>query len=160
MNYIFYAVISALLLSISDICTKYALNNKINNINYIFWSHGVIYLLCLILLICLLYFKPIPLLTNTNNILENIKYPNKKGIYVLLSGIFGFLALITIIYSFKISKNIGYSVAIISSTCLFTLIFNRIFFDNKIEFIGVIGVISILFGGYLISKCDNEMQLD
>jgi drug/metabolite transporter (DMT)-like permease len=155
MNYIFFAIISALLLSLSDICTKYSLENNINNINYIFWSHGIIYLLCLLVLIVILYFKPLKILTDTNNIMKNIKYPEKKGIYVLLAGLFGFLALVTIIYAFKISLNIGYTVAIISSTCVFTLIFSKLFFNHKIEFKGVMGIIAILFGVYLISKCNN-----
>ena len=38
--YIFFAILSALLLSFSDILTKYALDKGTSNFEYIFWSHG------------------------------------------------------------------------------------------------------------------------
>ena len=42
--YIFFALLSALLLSFSDILAKYSLDKGKSNFEYIFWSHGVIYL--------------------------------------------------------------------------------------------------------------------
>ena len=46
MNYIFFSILGALFLSLSDILSKYVLNNEISYVNYIFWSHGITYLLC------------------------------------------------------------------------------------------------------------------
>mgnify|MGYP001251600999 CR=1 FL=1 len=163
MNYILLCIIGALLLSISDLCSKYALNNGVSNVNFLFWSHGITYFVCLIILVTVTYYFSLHFLSNNkknNNIYELIKLNknNKLNYACIISGIFAFLALIVIIYSFSLSKNIGYNVAIISSTCLFTLLLSILFFKAKIELNGIIGVILILLGIFFISKTSNKMK--
>jgi drug/metabolite transporter (DMT)-like permease len=154
---ILFALLSALFLSISDILSKYSLDNGISNFEYIFWSHGIIYLACIILLLIYLAFNPLKLLLNKDTIKDILKIKfNNTRYAILLSGVFGFLALITIIYTFKISKNIGYTVAVISTTCLFSLIFSYIFLGAPINYKGVMGMIFILIGVYLIGNCSNK----
>lgn len=156
--YIFYALLAALFLSISDILSKYATDKGISNFEYIFWSHGVMYCFCIIGLILYLNYNPLKLLLNNHKIKDIIKIKfNKPRYSILLSGLFGFLALITIIYTFTISKNIGYTVGLISTTCLFTLIFSYIFLGDPINIMGIIGIIFILIGVYLIGNCGNSI---
>ena len=156
--YIFFSLLSALLLSISDILTKYALDKGKSNMEYIFWSHGIIYLLCIIVLLIYLWFNPIKLLLNKDTIKNILKLEfNTTRYAILLSGLFGFLALITIIYTFKISKNIGYTVAIISTTCLFSLLLSYFFLDAPINYKGMYGILFILIGVYLIGNCGNSL---
>ena len=97
------------------------------------------------------------MLVNNHKIKDILKIKfNNTRYAILLSGLFGFLALITIIYTFKISKNIGYTVALISTTCLFTLIFSYIFLGNPINMVGIVGIIFIIIGVYLIGTCGNS----
>ena len=156
--YIFFAILSALLLSFSDILTKYALDKGTSNFEYIFWSHGIIYIVCIIILLLYLKFNPLKLLLNKDKIKDILKLEfNNTRYAIVLSGIFGFLALITIIYTFKISKNIGYTVAVISTTCLFSLILSYFFLDAPINYKGLIGILFILIGVYLIGNCGNTI---
>ena len=156
--YIFFAILSDLLLSFSDILTKYALDKGTSNFEYIFWSHGIIYIVCIIILLLYLKFNPLKLLLNKDKIKDILKLEfNNTRYAIVLSGIFGFLALITIIYTFKISKNIGYTVAVISTTCLFSLILSYFFLDAPINYKGLIGILFILIGVYLIGNCGNTI---
>ena len=156
--YIFFAILSALLLSFSDILTKYALDKGTSNFEYIFWSHGIIYIVCIIILLLYLKFNPLKLLLNKDKIKDILKLEfNNTRYAIVLSGIFGFLALITIIYTFKISKNIGYTVAVISTTCLFSLILSYFLLDAPINYKGLIGILFILIGVYLIGNCGNTI---
>ena len=155
--YIFYSLLASLLLSISDILSKYSSDKGISNFEYIFWSHGVIYLACIIMLLLYLKYNPLKLLLNKDKIKDILKLEfNSTRYAILLSGIFGFLALITIIYTFKISQNIGYTVAIISTTCLFSLILSYFFLGSTINSKGLFGIIFILIGVYLIGTCGNS----
>lgn len=161
MNYIILCIIAAVLLSVSDLFSKYALNNGVSNINYIFWSRGIAYFTCLILLVLLTYLFSIKVMANNgenNNIYDLIRLNRKNNLNYacIISGIFSFIALALIIYSFSISKNIGYNIAIISSTCLFTLILSCLFFSVKIELQGLIGCILIILGVFLISRTKNN----
>ena len=155
--YIFFALLSALLLSFSDILAKYSLDKGTSNFEYIFWSHGVIYISCIIILLIYLGFRPLKLLVNKDKIKDilKIKFDNTRYA-IILSGIFGFLALITIIYTFKISKNIGYTVAVISTTCLFSLLLSYFFLGAPINPKGLFGILFILIGVYLIGNCGNS----
>ena len=73
-----------------------------------------------------------------------------------MAGLFGFLALLTINYAFSKSNNIGYTVALISTTSLITLIISNIFFNKPLETKGTIGILTILIGVYLIATCNNK----
>jgi drug/metabolite transporter (DMT)-like permease len=157
--YIFYSLLGALFLSISDILSKYATDKGVSNFEYIFWSHGIIYCICIIGLLLYLNYNPLKLLVNNNKIKDILKFKfNNTRYAILLSGLFGFLALITIIYTFQISKNIGYTVGLISTTCLFSLIFSYMFLGSPINMIGIIGILFILIGVYLIGNCGNSIS--
>lgn len=156
--YVFFSLLGALFLSISDILSKYAIDKGSSNFEYIFWSHGIIYCVCIISLLIYLNYNPLKLLVNNHKIKDILKIKfNNTRYAILLSGLFGFLALITIIYTFKISKNIGYTVALISTTCLFSLILSYIFLGSPINMLGIVGIIFILIGVYLIGNCGNSL---
>ena len=109
------------------------------------------------MLLLYLKYNPLKLLLNKDKIKDILKLEfNSTRYAILLSGIFGFLALITIIYTFKISQNIGYTVAIISTTCLFSLILSYFFLGSTINSKGLFGIIFILIGVYLIGTCGNS----
>ena len=152
MSYIIAALTGAFLLSLSDISSNYALENGLSNLTHTFWSHGVVYLIAILVAIYLMSKK--------GEILSNIKFPeNKKaGCASLMAGLFGFLALLTINYAFSKSNNIGYTVALISTTSLITLIISNIFFNKPLETKGTIGILTILIGVYLISTCNNKLD--
>ena len=152
--YIIFALVSAILLSFSDILTKYALNNGRSTFEYIFWSHGVIYVVGILILLVILRYKKIKSLTNNDTVNEMVKIKfDKTRFAILLSGAIAFIALLTIIYTFSISKNIGYTVAIISTTALFSYIISYFIFNSKIDLKGFIGILLIISGVYLISTC-------
>lgn len=153
MNYIFAALTGALLLSLSDLCTNYALENGLTNLKHTFWSHGVVYLIAILVALYIM--------SERGQITSNIRFPeNKKaGWASLMAGLFGFLALITINYAFSRSKNIGYTVALISTTSLITLVLSNILFNKPLETKGTVGIFTILIGVYLISLCKNELAI-
>jgi drug/metabolite transporter (DMT)-like permease len=156
--YILFSLLGSLMLSISDILSKYAIDKGASNFEYIFWSHGIIYCVCILGLLLYLSYNPLKLLVNNHKIKDILKIKfNNTRYAILLSGLFGFLALITIIYTFKISKNIGYTVALISTTCLFSLILSYIFLGTPINMLGILGIIFILIGVYLIGNCGNSL---
>ena len=156
--YIFYSLLGALFLSISDILSKYATDKGVSNFEYIFWSHGIIYVICIIGLLLYLNYNPLKMFVNNDKIKDILKIKfNTKRYAILLSGLFGFFALITIIYTFRISKNIGYTVGLISTTCFFSLIFSYIFLGDPINMIGILGILFILIGVYLIGNCGNSI---
>ena len=157
MLYLLLALIAALGFSLSDICVKYVIDNGVSNFQYLFWSHGVMYAILFFLLIFVLMYIPMKFLTNKKKLSENITLPKgKKGALVLLSGVLAFSAMVLVIYAFKISKNIAYTVAVISTTSVFTLIFSSILLGHQINFYGTLGILFILIGVFFISKCDNQ----
>ena len=158
--YIFYSLLASLLLSISDILSKYSSDKGISNFEYIFWSHGIIYFICVICLIFYLSYKPIKFLLGNHTIKDILKIKFDKTRYaILLSGIFGFIALCIITYTFQISKNIGYTVALISTTSVFSLILSYIFLGAPINMLGIIGIIFIIIGVSLIGNCGNSIPI-
>ena len=159
MNYIFFAVIAAICISIADISNKYLMENGISSVKYTFWTHGVIYSICLILLITILLYYPISHITNNEtNLKDMITLPNDRNIILLtiIAGLASFIAIFFIFFSFKLSKNIGYTVAIISSTCIFTLLLSKYFFNTDINKYGLMGIMMVISGVYLISLTNND----
>ena len=51
MLYIFLALFAALGFSVSDICSKYLLNNGVSNLQFLFWAHGIAFVLLTLLFI-------------------------------------------------------------------------------------------------------------
>ena len=169
MNYILYALVGAFFLSISDIASKYAIDNKISNLTYITWSHGVLYMvvLTIFIILCLKYqWKNFILHSKESNsrhktIYDILKLPNdwKSIVSVILGGVFGFLALIIIIMAFQRSVNIGYTVAVISTTSAITAILTRLLFNVKLNVFGMIGICLIISGCFLIGKSENDSKV-
>ena len=159
MLYIYLALFSALGFSLSDLCSKYLLDNGISNLQFLFYSHGVIFVTLCILGILLVSFFSKGLLTNNKKYLNVIKFPmDKRGLILICSSTLSFLALISLIYSFKISYNIGYTSAIVSTTSLFTLFISWIVLGKKINIVGLLGVLLIIIGVLLISRYNNKME--
>lgn len=159
MLYIYLALFSALTFSLSDITTKYLLDNNVSNLQYLFWGQGIIYILLILTTIIFATFYSYNILTNGEPLLNVVKYPpGKLGIIIVVSTIFSFLGLLSLIYAFKISNNIAYTASIVGTTSLMTFFFSWLFFKKKAEFKGLLGGILILFGVYLISKCDNTID--
>lgn len=155
MIYIWLALISALSFSISDISTKYLLNNNITNIHILFWGRGILILILTIIMIVITSYYGIKIFSNETYI-DTLKISSPKMIFLLIiSGIMSFMGYVCLLYAFNISKNIGYIVPIVSTTSLFTLVLSRIFFKTKTYYIGVIGSLLILLGVFCISKCPN-----
>mgnify|MGYP000135296516 FL=1 len=156
MLYIFLALCAALGFSISDICSKYLLDNGVSNLQYIFWVHGIFYVIFTALSIYLASKYAFNQLTNGRKYMSILKFPEGiLGVPLFLAAFASFCGLIALIYAFKISANIGYTSAIVGTTSLITFFFSWIFFKKTPKSIGLLGAIFILFGVYLISKCDN-----
>ena len=152
MGYILASLSAALLLSMSDLCANYALDNGSSNLTHTFWSHGVVYLIAIIISIFIM--------SKSGEITSHIKFPENKiaGTASLMAGAFGFLALILINNAFSHSKNIGYTVALISTTSLSTLILSKLLFNKPLNTRGTVGIFTILIGVYLIAGCDNDLN--
>ena len=171
MNYLLYSLLGAIFLSISDIASKYAIDNKISNLTYVIWSHGVLYIVILIIFIilCLKYQWKYFILhssekstSQSKTLYDILKLPNDwKSIgSVILGGVFGFLALVIIIMAFQRSVNIGYTVAIISTTSAITAILAWLIFKIKLNVYGIIGICLIITGCFLIGKSENDLKVD
>lgn len=153
---IILSLCAALGFSISDICSKYLLENGLSNLQYLFWSHGVLFLSLTILFMIIGTSYSLKFLTNGDGYNQLFKLPSGKLLLILLlATITSFMGLVVLIYAFKIAKNIGYISAVVGTTSLITFILSWLFFGKKPELIGILGALSILFGVYLISKCDN-----
>ena len=150
MKYAIAALIGALFLSISDLCTNYALENGLTNLRHCFWSHGVVYVIAIAVAIWLM--------SERGEITSNIAFPeNKKaGLSSIIAGGCAFLALLVINYAFSHSKNIGYTVALLSTTSLITLLLSVVLLDKPLQTRGALGICVTLAGGWLISGCEND----
>ncbi len=168
MNYLLYALLGALFLSISDVASKYALDNKISNVTYVAWSHGVLFIVLLVIFVtlCLKYqWQPF--------LLYDKEPPGPKPLYdifrlpsdwksiasVLIGGFFGFLSLIIIIMAFQRSVNIGYTVAVISTTSAITALLVWGLFSIKLNWFGMLGIGLIISGCFLIGKSENDSKV-
>ena len=160
MLYIYLALVSAFCFSLSDICSKYLIDNGISNMKFIVWAHGIIFTIFGVIGIIIASFFSFNFLTNKEKYLDVIRFPlNTKGVIIVISSLISYIGLISLIYAFKISKNIGYTSAIVGTTSLITLIFSVIILKHSIEWKGVLGVILVVFGIYFISQTDNSKLL-
>ena len=158
MNYIFLALLSALFISITDVCNKSLINKGISSFKYTFWTRGIIYVICLLILLIFVVMNPQSNITNNDtNISDMIRLPKDKNVILLtiLAGIASFISIIITYYSFKESNNISYTVAIISTTCIFTLLLSKLLFNTEINHIALLGICFIILGVYLISTIKN-----
>ena len=139
-----FALLSGILASFSIIARKYNLqNNNINLKEYFFlFNLGIIITLTIGLLT----------LYNTTNINVKNLISNKKNIGILMAGILLIIAINCGTYSIWISKIPAYPVSIFFATnILLTLLLGIYILNNQLSFIKIIGIISVLLGGLLIT---------
>ena len=139
-----FALLSGILASLSIIARKYNLkNNNINLQEYFFlFNLGVI--LTVIIGLITVY--------NTSNI--NIKqlFSNKKNIGIIIAGILLIVAINCGTYSIWISKIPAYPVSVFFATnILLTLLLGIYILNNQLSLIKIIGIISVILGGLLIT---------
>lgn len=163
--YIILVIIASFFFSISDITQKYALDNGISNIQYIFWSHGIVYFVCISLLVIFLLFYPIKVFLQrngnfTDTALLQLPPLTNTRIAVLISGLFAFTGLIFLVFAYQKCQNVGYAAAIISCTSIFTLLLSWYFLNQTIDIKALIGCIIIIFGVYLIASTNNSVIMD
>ena len=156
MLYIFLALLAAFGFSVSDICSKYLLNHGISNLRFLLWAHGIAYVvLTLVFMIIGRKFK-IKFLTNGDNFKQLLDYPRGNlGWILILCSVASFFGLVSLIYAFKISDNIGYTSAVVGTVTMITFFLSWIVFGKKPQLKGLIGAGLILFGVYLISTIKN-----
>jgi len=160
MLYIYLALISAFCFSFSDICSKYLIDNGISNMKFLFWAHGIIFTILGLIAIFIASYYSLNYLTNKEKYLDVIKFPmNKKGFIIIISSLISYIGLLSLIFAFKISKNIGYTSAIVGTTSLITLILSVVVLKHSFEWKGVVGVLLVVSGIYFISQTDNSKIL-
>ena len=160
MLYIYLALVSAFCFSLSDICSKYLIDNGISNMKFLFWAHGIIFTVLGSIAVFIASYYSLNYLTNKEKYLNVIKFPmNKKGLIIIISSVISYIGLLSLIFAFKISKNIGYTSAIVGTTSLITLILSVIILKHGIEWKGVVGVLLVVTGIYFISQTDNSKLL-
>ena len=76
MNYIFLALLSAVFVSITDICNKSLINKGVSNFKYTFWTRGVVYGICIILLVLFVIYNPSSDMTNDDTNFSDYEFPN------------------------------------------------------------------------------------
>jgi drug/metabolite transporter (DMT)-like permease len=130
------------------------------NFGFAFWTHGVLYLLLLLLGLWVLKRYPLPFLTGGKSDVLAIPNNNQIKMWLVISGTFAFLALITIIYTFSISKNIGCTVAIISTTSAITYVLSHYMFGTEINTQGILGIVVIIMAVYIIGNSNNTSKVE
>ena len=156
MLYIFLALLAALGFSVSDICSKYLLNNNISNLQFLFWAHGIGFIILTLLFMIIGTNLSLKFLTNGDTYKKLLKFPDGKlGSILILSTLASFFGLVALIYAFKISDNIGYTSAVVGTVTMITFFLSWLVFGKKPELKGLFGAGLILFGVYLISLCNN-----
>ena len=156
MLYIFLALLAAFGFSVSDICSKYLLNHGVSNLQFLFWAHGIAFVVLTLTFMIIGQKFSINFLTNGDNYSKLLSYPkgNLSWIIILCS-LASFFGLVCLIYAFKISDNIGYTSAVVGTVTMITFFLSWIVFGKKPKLKGLIGAGLILFGVYLISTIKN-----
>ena len=150
MNYAIAALAGALFLSISDMFANYALESGLSTLNHCFWSHAVVYVVAIT--------GAILLLSEQGQIRSNVGFPDntKAGLSSIAAGVFAVLALFAINHAFAHSKNIGYTVTLVSTTGLITLLVSTMLLGKQLQSRGTLGCGFVLVGVWLISGSDNS----
>jgi len=156
MLYVYLALLSAFGFSLSDITSKYLLNHGISSLRYLFWCHGLIYLFFVVLAMILAAKFSLNFLTNKDSYTQILTFPKGKlGALMIFATIVSLCSLISLLYAFKISDNIGYTSALVGTTAMITFLLSWLIFNKKPEPIGLIGAALIFTGVFLISKVKN-----
>ncbi len=94
MLYIFLSLFAAFGFSVSDICSKYLLNKGISNLQFLFWAHGIAFLVLTLLFMLIGKKYSLNFLTNGDNYNKLVSYPKGKlGLILLLSALASFFGL-------------------------------------------------------------------
>lgn len=156
MLYIYLSLLAALFFSLSDISTKVLLNNGVSNLQYLLWSQGILYIFITLIALYFATYFSIKFLTNGDSATKVLSIPSMKiGFYMVITTLFSFCGILSLVYAFKISDNIGYTSSIVGTTALMTFFFAWLIFGKKPEAIGLLGAILIIAGVFLISRCKN-----
>ena len=132
-----FAIIAAVFITVRDYLSLDIIK-KYSYINYIVYANIFVFIGTMIYL----YFTDIPLIK-----------PDTKDLLIILMRIFIVYLIIepAIFYAIKYCKNPGYAKSIINLNTLFIFMVADFFLKEKLTIKGVMGIISILFGSYLIS---------
>ena len=138
------------MLSLSDLCSGYALDNGLSNARRCFWSHGVVYVMAIAVA---LFF-----MSEKGAVVANLRFPAewRVGLASMAAGAFAFSALLVINYAFARSSNIGYTSCVLSTTSVITLLLSVALFNKTINTKGFIGVFVTLCGVALVASCGNQ----
>ena len=136
-SWVGFAIIAAVFITVRDYLSLDIIK-KYSYINYIVYANIFVFIGTMIFL----YFTDIPLTK-----------PNTKDIMIILMRIFIVYLIIepSVFYAIKYCKNPGYAKSIINLNTLFIFLVAIFFLNEKLTMRGILGIISILFGSYLIS---------
>jgi drug/metabolite transporter (DMT)-like permease len=136
-SWVGFAIIAAVFITVRDYLSLDIIK-KYSYINYIVYANIFVFIGTMIYL----YFTDVPLIK-----------PNTKDMMIILMRIFIVYLIIepAIFYALKYCKNPGYAKSIINLNTLFIFMVAVFFLKEKLTIKGVMGIISILFGSYLIS---------
>jgi len=137
-SWVGFAIIAAVFITVRDYISL-DIMKKYSYINYIVYANIFVFIGTMIYL----YFTDTPLIQ-----------PNKKDLLIILVRIFIVYLIIepAVFYAIKYCKNPGYAKSIINLNTLFIFMVAILFMKEKITIKGVMGIISILFGSYLVSS--------
>lgn len=156
MLYIYLSLFAALCFSFTDITTKILLNNGVSNLQYLFWTKGIIFTLITLLILCFAIYFSFKVLTNGDGFSQILTIPNMKiGFYMIITTIFSFIGLVALVYAFNISDNVGYTSTIVRTTALMTFFLLWLIYGKKPELIGLQGAVLIIIGVFFIGQCKN-----
>ena len=137
MNWIFYSIISSIVLSFWNIITKLNIHKSINRCSLVFQY------LCISVIINLI-------------IIYIFDMHIGFEIYSFICGIFGGLAILCLTSSIYFSHNSGLSFAFLRIQLILTTILNSIFFNTKFDIQKLVNIIFIVIGSIIISV--NEVS--
>jgi drug/metabolite transporter (DMT)-like permease len=132
-----FAIIAAVFITVRDYMSL-SIIKKYSYINYIIYANIFVFIGTMMYV----YF------TGTK-----IMKPTNKEMLIILMRLFIIYLIIepAIFYAMKYCKNPGYAKSIINLNTLFIFIVAIFFLKEKLTFKGVLGILSILMGSYLIS---------
>ena len=139
----FFALLTT---SFRIIAYKYLSNTNNDNITIILFSFVLIGIISLLLLL-LLYNKK----NYSKNDLINILTNKKSIIFIIVFSIISLLNVIILQTAIKLTPNISYTHSIINLNIILVLLASCLFFDQKINYKSLLGIILSLTGVLLIT---------
>ena len=132
-----FAITAAIFITIRDYISLNIIK-KYSYINYIIYANIIVFIGTMIYV----YFADIKLVK-----------PNTKDLLIILLRLFIVYIIIepAIYYAMRYCKNPGFAKSIINLNTLFIFMLAIFFLKEKLTMKGVLGILSIIFGSYLIS---------